>query len=124
MGFGGYEHIPESERAREASPGEVTREPKNVATEADTPSLKLGETLSFASLGPIIINTDGTTRRIANWDTMSDKEQAVALRRIGKRNQERIAELKRLDAEGAAGDMVMFRQELENCDRLVSMAMI
>ena len=40
-------------------------------------------------MGPVIINADGTTRRIANWDQMTQGEQQVAWRRISKRNEER-----------------------------------
>lgn len=40
-------------------------------------------------MGPIIINADGTTRQIANWENMSANEQKVAWRRISKRNEER-----------------------------------
>lgn len=40
-------------------------------------------------MGPVIINADGTTRRIDNWDQMTKSEQEVAWRRIAKRNEER-----------------------------------
>jgi hypothetical protein len=53
------------------------------------PSIKLGEVLRLDSMGPIILNTDGTTRRISNWDKMTEKEQEVTWRRIKKRNEER-----------------------------------
>lgn len=57
--------------------------------DSDVPSLKLGETMKFDDLGPIIINMDGSTRRIGNWEQLTDKEKEVTWRRIGKRNQER-----------------------------------
>ena len=47
------------------------------------------ETIKFDEMGPIIINADGTTRQIANWENMSANEQKVAWRRISKRNEER-----------------------------------
>lgn len=53
------------------------------------PSIKLGETIRFEDMGPVIINSDGTTRRIANWDQMTKHEQEVTWRRISKRNEER-----------------------------------
>lgn len=56
---------------------------------ADLPRVKLGETISFEEMGPVIINLDGTTRRIGNWDEMTEKEREVAWRRISKRNEER-----------------------------------
>ena len=57
-------------------------------------SVALGEKLSFPDLGPIIVNVDGTTSRIANWHELSKHEQEVSLRRIAKRNAERIEILK------------------------------
>ncbi|KAL7442532.1 hypothetical protein ACHAXH_009812 [Discostella pseudostelligera] len=53
------------------------------------PSIKLGESIRFEEMGPVIINADGTTRRIDNWDQMTKSEQEVAWRRIAKRNEER-----------------------------------
>jgi hypothetical protein len=53
------------------------------------PRIKLGETITFEKMGPIIINTDGTTRAIANWDELSDREKEVTWKRISKRNEER-----------------------------------
>jgi hypothetical protein len=52
-------------------------------------SIQLGETISFTELGPIILNTDGTIRRIDNWKELSKQEQEVTWRRIKKRNAER-----------------------------------
>ncbi len=49
----------------------------------------ISESIRFEEMGPIIINADGTTRRIDNWDQMTKKEQEVAWRRISKRNEER-----------------------------------
>ena len=56
-------------------------------------SIKLGETISFAELGPIILNTDGTTRRIDNWNALTKQEQETTWRRIQKRNAERREKL-------------------------------
>ena len=56
-------------------------------------SIKLGETISFPELGPIILNTDGTTRRIVNWDTLTKQEQEMSWRMIQKRNAERREKL-------------------------------
>ncbi len=57
--------------------------------------ITLGETLKLDHLGPIIINTDGTTRRIENWDTLTKAEQANTWRLISARNQKRIEVLKK-----------------------------
>eukprot|EP00581_Thalassiosira_minuscula_P028052 CAMPEP_0183759860 /NCGR_PEP_ID=MMETSP0739-20130205/7358_1 /TAXON_ID=385413 /ORGANISM="Thalassiosira miniscula, Strain CCMP1093" /LENGTH=159 /DNA_ID=CAMNT_0025997707 /DNA_START=1 /DNA_END=480 /DNA_ORIENTATION=- len=53
------------------------------------PTIKLGESIRFEEMGPIIINADGSTRRIDNWDQMTKNEQEVAWRRISKRNEQR-----------------------------------
>mmetsp|Transcript_3647 Transcript_3647/g.6031 ORF Transcript_3647/g.6031 Transcript_3647/m.6031 type:complete len:108 (+) Transcript_3647:131-454(+) len=53
------------------------------------PSIKLGDSIKFEDMGPVIINADGSTRQIANWDKMTEAEQQVAWRRISKRNEER-----------------------------------
>jgi hypothetical protein len=39
--------------------------------DSNLPSIKLGESIRFEEWGPIILNNDGTTRRIANWDTLT-----------------------------------------------------
>lgn len=59
------------------------------ANDPSIPSIKLGESIKFEDIGPVIINADGSTRQIANWDKMSEAEQQVAWRRISKRNEER-----------------------------------
>lgn len=56
---------------------------------SNIPRIHLGETIRFEEMGPIILNLDGTTRRIANWDQMTEHEQKVSWRRISKRNEER-----------------------------------
>ena len=55
--------------------------------------LKVGETMRFEEVGPVIINADGTTRRINNWDQMTEHEREVTWRRISKRNAQRRAAL-------------------------------
>mgnify|MGYP000043236320 CR=1 FL=1 len=59
------------------------------APDSNLPRIKLGETIRFEEMGPIIINTDGTTRAIANWDDLSEREKEVTWKRISKRNEER-----------------------------------
>ena len=62
-------------------------------------TLTLGESLSFAELGPIIIQTDGSTRRISNWESMTKPEQDLTWKRIKKRNEERLVVLRAQAAE-------------------------
>jgi hypothetical protein len=52
------------------------------------------QTIKFDQLGPIIINHDGTMRRIANWDKMTEKEQTGILKMLQKRNKQRMDVLK------------------------------
>lgn len=61
-----------------------------------------GDALKLDHLGPIIINTDGTTRRISNWDTLSKQEQASTWRLISARNRKRLEELKKQQVEQQA----------------------
>mmetsp|Transcript_16491 Transcript_16491/g.36333 ORF Transcript_16491/g.36333 Transcript_16491/m.36333 type:complete len:167 (+) Transcript_16491:206-706(+) len=68
------------------------------------PSIQLGETISFQEMGPVIINTDGTTRTIDNWDQMSKHEQEVAWKRISKRNEQRRKALLAQEQEQNAGE--------------------
>lgn len=57
------------------------------------PTFKLGETIRLEEMGPIILNTDGTTRRIANWDNLSEQEKQTTWRRISARNEQRRKQL-------------------------------
>jgi hypothetical protein len=57
--------------------------------ESNLRTIQLGETITFEQFGPIILNTDGSIRRIANWDNLSEHEKEVSWRRISKRNEER-----------------------------------
>eukprot|EP01038_Epipyxis_sp_PR26KG_P005877 gene5877-8104_t len=52
--------------------------------------IKLGETISMDELGPIIVNSDGTIRRITNWNNLTKQEKESALRLISARNKKRI----------------------------------
>ena len=67
---------------------EVLQLPES-SNDPSIPSIKLGESIKFEEMGPVIINADGSTRQIANWDKMTEAEQQVAWRRISKRNEER-----------------------------------
>mmetsp|Transcript_26025 Transcript_26025/g.59106 ORF Transcript_26025/g.59106 Transcript_26025/m.59106 type:complete len:139 (-) Transcript_26025:167-583(-) len=58
-----------------------------------------GQPVVLDQFGPVVVNTDGTLSRITNWDRMSSEEQAVAKRRISKRNVERLRQFH------AAGDL-------------------
>ncbi len=61
--------------------------------------------MKFDHLGPIVVNTDGTMARIANWDKMIPREQESAYRIIAARNKQRLEALKKKteDAEEDLG---------------------
>jgi predicted Fe-S protein YdhL (DUF1289 family) len=71
------------------SSGSIPLLPPPGENDKNLPVLKLGETISFEEMGPIILNVDGTTRRIANWDDMTEQERETTWRRIKKRNEQR-----------------------------------
>lgn len=58
-----------------------------------------GTTVSLDHLGPMVVNVDGTMSRISNWDKMAEIEKTATLRIIGKRNKERLAALKKANAQ-------------------------
>jgi hypothetical protein len=53
-----------------------------------------GETMPLSHMGPMIINKDGTARRIANWNLLTKKEKIRTWARVSERNIERVAALK------------------------------
>ena len=55
--------------------------------------LKLNEKKELDQLGPIIINTDGTTSYINDWNKKTKKEQQQIMKIISKRNKLRKQKL-------------------------------
>lgn len=70
------------------------------AAEAIKLDLSSGEGVKLDALGPMVVNTDGSLSRIANWDRMAEIEKRNTLRVIGKRNRARLEAL-RGKGEGA-----------------------
>ncbi len=60
-----------------------------------------GPPLPLDHLGPIVINSDGTTSRITNWASMDEPERARTAAVIARRNEKRRAVL--LDAVSTGG---------------------
>lgn len=58
-----------------------------------TRKISFGETIRFDELGPIIINHDGSARRITNWDILTDAEKETTIRVISRRNKVRATKL-------------------------------
>jgi hypothetical protein len=61
-----------------------------------------GSTVRLDSLGPLVVNENGTVSRIGNWHQMTEFERKNTLRILGKRNEARLAALK---AKGVGLDM-------------------
>ncbi|KAK5997154.1 hypothetical protein PT974_02507 [Cladobotryum mycophilum] len=59
-----------------------------------------GTTVKLDGLGPMVVNQDGTISRISNWSNMAEIEQNNTLRIIGKRNQTRLAALRKAQESG------------------------
>ncbi|KAI5823521.1 hypothetical protein K523DRAFT_316883 [Schizophyllum commune Tattone D] len=53
-------------------------------------------------LGPMVVNSDGTLSRIANWTEMTEAEKKNTLRVLSKRNQLRLVNAK--EASGNASE--------------------
>lgn len=68
--------------------------PQGTAEEGPKLDLQSGETKQMDWLGPLVVAETGQLQRIANWAKMTEQEKQVALRRICKRNKERIDALR------------------------------
>jgi len=66
----------------------------SASSETQKLDVNSGQTIKLDSLGPIVVNADGSLRRISNWDTMAQIERDNVMRILPKRNQERLARLK------------------------------
>jgi hypothetical protein len=84
--------------------GDLPKLPPPDPDAKNIPTFKLGETIRFEEWGPVILNSDGSMRRIENWDQLTEKEKEVTWRRISKRNEERrkILLAQQQDAQGGA----------------------
>jgi hypothetical protein len=58
-----------------------------------------GSTVKFDSLGPIVVNQDGSLSRISNWEQMTEIEKKNTLRILVKRNNRRLEALKAADVQ-------------------------
>jgi hypothetical protein len=61
-----------------------------------------GDAVKLDHLGPIIVNEDGTMRRIVNWDLLTEREKQATFKRIAARNKKRVDALKEKMPEQAA----------------------
>ena len=61
-----------------------------------------GDRVSLDDLGPVIVNKDGSLRRIGNWAELTEHERAAAHRSISARNEVRLAALRAAEAANAS----------------------
>jgi hypothetical protein len=50
-------------------------------------------------LGPMVVNKDGTLSRITNWDVKLPHEQSAILKKLSKRNEERLQVLRQKEGQ-------------------------
>ena len=80
-------------------PGPTTNDASS-ATTGERTTLTFGETIQVdMGSGPIVLNANGTTSRITNWDEMSEIEQQATRKMIPKRNEQRRTKLLLLHEE-------------------------
>ena len=79
--------LPSSEMLEEAGRGDRQREDMQTLMVDGAPVL-------LDKMGPVVVAEDGSLASIANWHEMTEGEQALTLRRIGKRNQQRLKALR------------------------------
>ncbi|OBZ74406.1 hypothetical protein A0H81_05721 [Grifola frondosa] len=59
-----------------------------------------GESFKFDAPGPIVVNSDGTLSRIANWPNMTPLERKRTVRVLAIRNQIRLSDREKRQLEG------------------------
>lgn len=67
-----------------------------IPTEEEAKKLDVnsGNAVKLDQLGPMVVNSDGTLSRIANWADMTEGERERTIKVLSKRNQIRMATLK------------------------------
>eukprot|EP01001_Neometanema_parovale_P001486 NODE_11729_length_538_cov_33.672289_g11441_i0.p2 GENE.NODE_11729_length_538_cov_33.672289_g11441_i0~~NODE_11729_length_538_cov_33.672289_g11441_i0.p2 ORF type:complete len:157 (+),score=17.46 NODE_11729_length_538_cov_33.672289_g11441_i0:58-471(+) len=87
--------IPDSEASPEAHEELPALPPLDEASRHEYDERKViqvdGQPITLDSLGPMVVNTDGSLSRITNWPEMTEIERKNTLRILAKRNKERLA---------------------------------
>lgn len=80
--------LPETSSAAAAAAGDGVDE----GGQAQTPTTPTttSTTVKLDALGPLVVNSDGTLSRIANWADMTDAERERTVQVLGRRNRIRI----------------------------------
>lgn len=89
-----------SDNAKPSAP--LALPPNEPSGDSGATKIAVGSSVSMDTMGPVVVNVDGTISRIGNWAEMSEFEKKNTLRIIGKRNQQRREAL--LAKENAAAD--------------------
>ncbi|KAK0189746.1 hypothetical protein F5146DRAFT_637787 [Armillaria mellea] len=63
---------------------------------SDVTQVGFGSTVKLDDLGPMVVNSDGTLCRVANWANMTEKEKETTLRVLSARNKIRLENEKKL----------------------------
>eukprot|EP00039_Didymoeca_costata_P027797 m.19207 g.19207 ORF g.19207 m.19207 type:complete len:127 (+) comp6509_c0_seq2:296-676(+) len=71
-----------------------------------------GQPVTLDQFGPVIVTEDGKLRRITNWDTLTEKEKQVTIRRISARNKKRLAALREAQENAEAETNSNKREDL------------
>ena len=67
--------------------------------------IKFGETVKLEELGPVIVQSDCTVRRIDNWHKLTEGEREATMRRIGGRNQVRLNKCREQQVDVGDGEL-------------------
>ncbi|KAF8841042.1 hypothetical protein BDN67DRAFT_576200 [Paxillus ammoniavirescens] len=54
------------------------------------PNVPIGAEVKLDNLGPMVVNSDGTLSRIANWENMTEGEKERTTRVVAARNRLRL----------------------------------
>ncbi|KAK0478729.1 hypothetical protein IW261DRAFT_1337004, partial [Armillaria novae-zelandiae] len=54
---------------------------------SDVTQVGFGSTVKLDDLGPMVVNSDGTLSRVANWAYMTEKEKETTSRVLSARNK-------------------------------------
>ncbi|KAJ2972124.1 hypothetical protein NUW54_g12341 [Trametes sanguinea] len=83
-------NVPEPQDVKTTAPLALPPPPPEDA-DAEKITINGSQTFKFDKLGPVVVNSDGTLSRIANWENMAPVEKERTLRLLVARNQVRIA---------------------------------
>ncbi|KAH9911770.1 uncharacterized protein BXZ73DRAFT_107490 [Epithele typhae] len=75
-----------------ALPAPTPAEEEPEVPEVQQPVVNGGQTFRFDKLGPVVVNSDGTLSRIANWESLTARERETTVRVLLARNRVRLAE--------------------------------